>query len=289
MRHGRFARLLAVGLAVGAVGAAPLIACGSAGSGAGGSTSSRSASGSGGATGSSSSSGSSPSAGSTTTSGSGGHATGGAGSSGTAGGGGTGGISGGGGSGGSGGAAETTTTLSPSAPPLPGESACTVVEVSNIPEPDFQHITPCTPITYATNPPSGGNHWPIWGAFAQYTTPLPREMYVHDLEHGAIVLSYNCPDACPDVVAALAMVFDGEVDPLCLSLGAGPAARMVLTPDPLLPTPIAASAWGATYTATCIDLPSLRQFTNDHYGHGREDFCTDGQNNQTMPLCADGG
>ena len=186
------------------------------------------------------------------------------------------------------GGAPVTTTTHPADPPLPGEKACTVVEITDIPEPDFNHITPCTPITYATNPPSGGDHWPIWAAFKIYTTPVPREMYVHDLEHGAIVLAYKCDGACPDVVAALTSVFDGMSDPECLAL-MGPPARMVLTPDPLLPTPIAAAAWGATYTATCIDVPSLRAFAKAHYGQGREDFCTDGQDVQTTPLCPDGG
>lgn len=181
-----------------------------------------------------------------------------------------------------------TTTTSPGEEPLPGQTACQVVEVTRIPEPDFLHITPCTPITYATNPPSGGDHWPIWAAYKIYTEVVPREMYVHDLEHGAIVLTYRCSGACPEVVAALTQVFESMADPECLTL-MGPAARMVLTPDPLLPTPIAASAWGATYTATCIDVPSLQAFANAHYGQGREDFCTDGQDIESMPLCADAG
>jgi hypothetical protein len=181
-----------------------------------------------------------------------------------------------------------TTTLSPGEAPLPGETTCKVVEVTGIPEPDFLHVTPCTPVAYATNPPSGGDHWPIWAAFKIYAQAVPREMYVHDLEHGAIVLAYRCSGACPEVVAALTQVFESMADPLCLTLG-GPPARMVLTPDPLLSTPIAASAWGATYTATCIDVPSLQAFADAHYGHGREDLCTDGQDIASMPLCPDAG
>jgi len=181
-----------------------------------------------------------------------------------------------------------TTILDAGGTPLPGETTCQVVEVTDIPEPDFNHLTPCTPVTYATNPPSGGNHWPIWAAYKIYSEVVPREMYVHDLEHGAIVLTYRCAGACPDVVAALTQVFDSITDPECLTL-MGPPARMVLTPDPLLATPIAASAWGATYTATCIDLPSLQAFAIAHYDHGREDFCTDGQDIESMPLCADAG
>jgi hypothetical protein len=183
----------------------------------------------------------------------------------------------GGSSGGGGGDAGTTTTLHPDAPPLPGETACTVVEVTEIPVESGIHIPDCAPLSYATNPPSGGPHWPIWAAYREYTVPVPREMYVHGLEHGAVVLAYRCQEPCPDVVAMLSKVFDGMQDPLCLQIPGGPAARVVLTPDPLLDTPIAAAAWGATYTATCLDEPSLRAFVNAHYGQGPEVLCADGQ------------
>jgi hypothetical protein len=187
--------------------------------------------------------------------------------------------------GGTGGA--STTTLHPDASPLPGESACTVVERTGIPEPDFNHLPICTPITYATNPPSGGNHWPIWAAYTEYTTPVPRELYVHDMEHGGVVLLYKCEGACPTVVAALSAAFEAVSDPTCAD---PPKARMVLTPDPLLDTPIAAGAWGATYTATCIDPPSLAAFITAHYRHGREDFCTDGVDVEGVTSsCAGGG
>jgi hypothetical protein len=179
----------------------------------------------------------------------------------------------------------------PSDAPLPGETACTVVETTDIPEPDHTHLAPCTPISYPTNPPSGGNHWPIWASFKKYDQPVPREMYVHDLEHGAIVLAYRCAAPCPEVVAALSSVFDGLADPLCLQVPGGPAARVVLTPDPELATPIAAAAWGATYAATCIDLPSLRAFANAHYGQGREQLCADGVDTDAVQVCgpADAG
>jgi hypothetical protein len=176
-------------------------------------------------------------------------------------------------------------TTHPDAAPLPGETECTVVETTGIPEPDFNHIAVCTPLSYVTNPPSGGNHWPIWGAYKKYTSILPREMYVHDLEHGAIDFLYRCDGPCPDVVSALGGVFDGFGDPLCLAIPGGPPARVVLTADPDLATPIAAAAWGATYTATCIDVPSLQAFANANYGHGREVLCNDGVDVDTTPVC----
>jgi hypothetical protein len=184
----------------------------------------------------------------------------------------------------------TTTVLHPGAAPLPGESACTVTETTGVPIESRDHVAACTAVTYATNPPCGGDHWAIWAAYRKYTSPVPREMYVHDLEHGAVVLLYRCADACPEVVDMLSKVFDSMTDTTCPGEPNGPNARMVLTPDPDLDTPIAAAAWGATYTATCIDEASLLAFTKAHYGKGPEDLCADGLDiSSAAPCSADGG
>jgi hypothetical protein len=176
-----------------------------------------------------------------------------------------------------------TTVLHPGAAPLPGESTCTVTEVTEIPVSGAAHVATCTAVTYATNPPSGGDHWPIWAAFRKYDTPIPAEMLVHDLEHGSVALLFRCDGACPEVVAALDAVFDAITDDGCPS--GGPASRMVRAPDPDLPTPIAAAAWGATYTATCIDAASLLAFTKAHYRKGPEDTCADGVDVSSAAAC----
>jgi uncharacterized protein DUF3105 len=169
-----------------------------------------------------------------------------------------------------------TVTLHPKADPLPGESACTVVEVTNISIPDAHHVPVCTQVPYPTNPPSGGPHWPVWVARAKYTEAVPRELYTHNLEHGWIVLSYRCDEECPNTVAALGQALDDANDTYCIAQGS-PTARVILTPDPLLKTPIAVSAWGATYTATCIDPPSIADFIAGRIGRGTEAICSDGQ------------
>lgn len=183
-------------------------------------------------------------------------------------------------------------TLFPDASPLPGETECKVVRNTGIKVGAAAHLPTCTPITYATNPPSGGDHWPVWAAFKEYFSPVPRESYVHDMEHGAVIILYRCASACPDVVKMLEEVrAEAKPDPICLSSPGGPAARIVLTPDPLLDTPIAASAWGATYTATCIDKASLAQFVADVYGKGTETTCYNGKDwddPDAGPLCNGG-
>ena len=55
-----------------------------------------------------------------------------------------------------------------------------------------------------------------------------------------------------------------------------PEKRVVLTPDPLIDTPVAAAAWGWTYKAQCVDVPTLLQFAAAHYNQGPEDTCEDG-------------
>jgi Protein of unknown function (DUF3105) len=141
------------------------------------------------------------------------------------------------------------------------------------------HVAIGTPVEYDSNPPSSGPHYPIWAAFQEFMTPVDRRYYVHDLEHGAVVLLYKCDDAagCPDVVQGMRdLVASLGDDPLC-DKSTGPRVRIVITPDPLIPTTVAAAAWGWTYTADCFDLPSLKAFVLAHYGQGTEMLCANGQ------------
>lgn len=168
-------------------------------------------------------------------------------------------------------------TLNPDAEPLPGEETCEVVKTTAIAVTSAVHLDYCTAIAYSTNPPSGGDHWGTWAAFKEYSAPIPREVYVHDMEHGAVVLTYKCASACPEVVQMLReVVAEATSDPLCVQQAGGHAARLIITPDPELDTPIAASAWGATYTATCIDKASLAAFVAEAYGKGPENICAPG-------------
>lgn len=169
------------------------------------------------------------------------------------------------------------------AKPIVVDAACPIV-IDSPPVLDSPHVAIDTPVTYNSNPPSSGPHYPIWAAFQEYTQPVDRRYYVHDLEHGAVVLLYNCnagtdagpAPSCEASVAALrAAIAALPNDPLCT--GGGPRVRAVLAPDPGLDVPIAVAAWGWTYRATCIDPASLTDFVKAHYGQGTEALCADGQ------------
>jgi hypothetical protein len=181
------------------------------------------------------------------------------------------------------------------------DAACEVL-IDTPPLLDGPHVAIGTDVTYSSNPPSSGPHYPIWAAFQEFATPVDRRYYVHDLEHGAIVLLYNCAllpgaDAGASEAAADSEAGgDGAVtsscevlvqnlrnlmsalpeDPLC-DADAGLHRRVVLTPDPLITVPVAAAAWGWTYRAQCFDRGTLDAFARDHYAHATENFCTNGQ------------
>ena len=140
------------------------------------------------------------------------------------------------------------------------------------------HVAVGSTIDYDSNPPSSGPHYPIWAAFQTYASPVPRPYYVHDLEHGAVVFVYKCTadDGCPDVVRALQQASDAlPSDPIC-DPSSGVRVRTIVTPDPLLDVPVAATAWGWVYKADCVDVPTLTQFAKDHYGQGPEQICSNG-------------
>lgn len=148
------------------------------------------------------------------------------------------------------------------------------VQVQKVAFEGAQHVPTGERLTFASNPPASGSHYPTWGRWAVHTTPLPRGHYVHNLEHGGVALLYRCASDCPDIVAGLRAVMDAQPqDPACTP---PIKSRIVLTPDPELDVPVAAAAWTYTYRADCVDAPSLSAFIRDHYDQASESLCFDG-------------
>ena len=136
------------------------------------------------------------------------------------------------------------------------------------------HVPTCSPISFTTNPPTSGPHYPIWALFQEYAQAVPRGFWIHSMEHGAVALAYDCPGGCAADVAKLeAIVAAQPQDPLCV---APVTARVVLTPDPALDAPIAAAAWGHALRAQCVDAPLVEAFVVAHYAQAPEDECAGG-------------
>lgn len=140
--------------------------------------------------------------------------------------------------------------------------ACTAVVASQANGGHLHTANDCDPVTYPTNPPSSGTHYPDWAVYKTYASPVPWGFLVHCLEHGAIVMAYNCPGGCADEVAqAQALVDSLPADANC----GGAAMKTVIVPDPSLDTRWAAAAWTWTLRASCFDSQSFAAFITAHY------------------------
>jgi hypothetical protein len=105
-------------------------------------------------------------------------------------------------------------------------------------------------VTYPQTPPVGGDHDPTWLNCGIYTAPVRNENAVHDLEHGAVWITYQ-----PDLARA-------DVDQL--TKFATGQAYLDLSPYPGLPAPVVASAWGKQLKLTSASDPRLAAFVKKY-------------------------
>lgn len=133
------------------------------------------------------------------------------------------------------------------------------------------HVPTCSSLSYASNPPSSGDHYGVWADFTQYEQPVARGNWVHSLEHGAIVVVYNCEDCDDEIAEAAAWIDTLPEDPSCAQYGR--LRRVVLTPDPLLDVRWAAAAWGYTLRSDCFEPDVFTDFAVAHIRRAPEDLC----------------
>ena len=57
-----------------------------------------------------------------------------------------------------------------------------------------------SPITYNSTPPTSGPHYSNLVGWGVYDEPQRYEHLIHNLEDGGVVVYYQCPDGCPDLV-----------------------------------------------------------------------------------------
>jgi hypothetical protein len=164
--------------------------------------------------------------------------------------------------GGGGGSNET-----PTPPPSSGPEGTVVTQVANE---GWLHVTEGSAITYRSNPPASGPHYPVWLRYEEFATTLPRGYWVHNLEHGAIVFLYR-PDAPPAAITALRSLYAG------LTSDRDCGHRLaVLMPDATLPRPIAAVAADWLLLADGVHAPTINDFVNARRNRGPERVCDPG-------------
>lgn len=133
-----------------------------------------------------------------------------------------------------------------------------------------------------SNPPVSGNHYATPEAtVGEHTTATIRGRIIHSMEHGAIILSYNCPDGCDSDLAVLRSVIAAYPNN-----GNTTDPWIIMTPDPLLTeTKFAALSWTWKYLFDSADLGKLSCFVDQHKFYGRE--CLTGHNRSACPALLD--
>lgn len=60
---------------------------------------------------------------------------------------------------------------------------------------------------YNSVPATSGPHFPDWWRdWGVVDEELPDELVVHNMEHGGVIIRYDCPNGCPELVSQLANV-----------------------------------------------------------------------------------
>ncbi|MDQ2958126.1 MAG: DUF3105 domain-containing protein [Actinomycetota bacterium] len=106
-------------------------------------------------------------------------------------------------------------------------------------------------IKYAESPPMGGPHAPVWAdcTGTVYPNQIASENVVHDLEHGAVWITYK-PGLPNDQLDVLTKLVSGQ-------------QYMILTPYAGLKTNVSLQAWGYQLFVDSASDPRVTQFITD--------------------------
>jgi hypothetical protein len=141
-----------------------------------------------------------------------------------------------------------------------------------VPHEGDTHVPEGTTVSYRTNPPASGPHYsaagvaPIAGGF--YPTAVRPEVWVHNLEHGYVVILFDCPGACDqgllDQLQALS-------DSLPVSRRFG-TRKNVITRYAGLPVPFMCVGWDVQRDFNTLDTNGIRAFYDRRVDAGPEDL-----------------
>ena len=105
---------------------------------------------------------------------------------------------------------------------------------------------------YNSDPPTSGPHLPYIAPWGVHTRPVPRELQVHNLEDGGVVVQYNCE--CPELVVQLRGIVSKY------------ERNVLLAPYPTMPSRIALTAWTRIDMMEEFDAGRITRFIEAYRG-----------------------
>jgi hypothetical protein len=163
----------------------------------------------------------------------------------------------------------------PAATTAPGGTAAPIGEPAD--DLGRQHVTRGQSVRYTYCPPSSGSHYndlpdgPIPAKFYGSDEATLPQGWIHNLEHGAMVVLYSCAKGgCSDADLAALRAYSGErpTSPLC----ALPDTLIVTRFDDMA-EPFAAVVWDRVLYQPTLDIAGLRAFWDRYADRGPERQC----------------
>ncbi len=176
-----------------------------------------------------------------------------------------------------------------SSKPLPG---------GKIADEGRDHVDIGTEIKYGTNPPTSGKHYADWIRAGIYPDPKDDRNLVHSLEHGYVIMSYNCDEKISLIPQAFAQEssqsaestsssglsseFQSEdckklVEQLTGILDKKGKKKLIVIPRPNMDSRVALTAWTyldkfdpSTSGLNQTDIDRIEKFIDSHLNQGPE-------------------
>jgi hypothetical protein len=132
------------------------------------------------------------------------------------------------------------------------------------------HVAEGTKITYNHDPPTSGCHYNLGYGRAPiqsgaYNQTIPNEYWVHNLEHGYIVILYSCPSGCDAQFQQLRSWYHSLQPDTGVTY-----PKVLILPYPSMSVPFAAVSWDWYDPIPVFSINEVQKFYANHKGHGNE-------------------
>jgi len=135
--------------------------------------------------------------------------------------------------------------------------------VENVPLQYAGHIQPGEPHTpYNSDPPTSGQHYPVPANAGFYTAAPPDEQLVHNLEHGYVIIWYNCDSLTPEACQQLQDKIQTAMDKAGNSPNTG-TPKIIAVPRPGMSAQLALTTWGRLDKFNAFDEQRILNFIRD--------------------------
>ena len=120
---------------------------------------------------------------------------------------------------------------------------------------------------YNSNPPTSGPHEEVFADGYINAKPLSRAIQAHLLEHGSVLIQYNC--TCPSLVKKLTDIsrsFDTYNPEMAMEMG----KAVIIAPNPTIPkNTIALTAWTRLLMLKGYDEAAIKGFITAWLGNDK--------------------